>query len=98
MEDINIIDGIGVAVVAMSIVFLILILIMACITLFKYLGHFEQKSVEEPTHVVNRHVEKNNLDLANEDMVVASLVAAIDASEEYGCEMRVVSVKECGVE
>ncbi len=96
MNNITIFEGIEVAIVAMSIVFLILVLIMVCLTLFKHLSKFESKEEVKPV-VKNESKPVNKLDVNNEDMVVACLVATIDASEEYGCELKVVNVKEIGV-
>lgn len=96
MENITFMEGINVAIVAMSVVFLILLLIMICLSFFKHLGKFEAKEEvkEEVKTTTNRAVSK--LDLNNEDMVVASLIATIDASEEYGCELKVVNIRELG--
>lgn len=89
-EKIDIVDGLLVSVVAMSIVFLILLIIMGCLKLFVYIGKLqaEHKPTQVPTKTLNK------LDFSDEDMVVACLVATIDANKEYGNNMRVVSVKQ----
>lgn len=96
MNDITFYGGIEVAIVAMSIVFLILILIMTCLVFFKHLAKFEKEvEVKEEKRVVEKPV--NKLDVNDEDMVVACLIATIEASNEYGCELKVVNVRELGV-
>ncbi len=70
MNNITFYDGIEVAIVAMSIVFLILILIMTCLVFFKHLARFESKEeVKEEKKVVSKSV--NKLDVHAEAMVVA---------------------------
>ncbi|MFV0424417.1 MAG: OadG family transporter subunit [Bacilli bacterium] len=94
MEKITFVEGIEVALVAMSVVFLILIIMMIILGSFKYIGKLQKKpEVKKQSSPVK---SRNMLNLSDEDMVVACLIATIDASEEYGCELRVVNVKEIG--
>ncbi len=94
--NLTITDGLIVALVAMSIVFIILLLIMVCLSFFKYLGKFEGKTHQPVVSKVEARgvKEEHKLNLADEDMVVASLIATIEASEEYGYELKVVSIKQ----
>ncbi len=91
-KEITINDGLTISLVAMTIVFLILLIIMVCLKLFVYIGKLQaDKVVEEEKPKVQKETSK--LDLNDEDMVVACLVATIEANKEYGSNMRVVNVK-----
>ncbi len=91
-KEITIGDGLTISLVAMTIVFLILLIIMGCLQLFVYVGKLQaDKVVEDVKPKTQKPVQK--LDLNDEDMVVACLVATIEANKEYGSNMRVVNVK-----
>ncbi len=99
LNDITIIEGLSVTVVAMGVVFTILLILMFSLMLFKHLGRIEIKSLEPEVNKVGmrENIVKQNvnkLDLNDENMVVASLIATIEASNEYGCELRVVNIRE----
>ncbi|MFV0498823.1 MAG: OadG family transporter subunit [Bacilli bacterium] len=92
MENITFIEGIRVCVVAMAIVFIILILILAILNMFKYIGENSStaQEIKQPFRTVNK------LDLNDENMVVAGLIATIEASNECGNELKIVNIREVG--
>lgn len=97
MSKITVVDGLVVSLVAMSIVFLILLIIMICLKLLGYLKKFDKPTPKMTTNKVETRQqtkEVHKLDVNDEDMVVACLVATIEANNDLGCNMRVVSVKQ----
>ncbi len=94
IDDVTMLDGVKIAIVAMIIVFSILIILAVMITLLKHVNVLNSKptQVESKSKVVSTKVEK--LDLNDENATVASLVACIEAREDLGNNVRVKSIKQ----
>ena len=97
----NLSDGALVTLISILMVFVILLLIIGITTLiFKAIGLFEmKKEIDEYKRTVEfpskeETEEKPNIDIKDEDMMVAVLVASIDYQNEIKKDVRLVSVKE----
>ena len=90
-DNINIYDGLLIAVVAILMVFAILFVIILCVNALSVLC----KNVKEEKTVTKAKVSKMT-DIKDEDMMVAALIATIDYSNETGKDVRLVSIKQIG--
>lgn len=86
-----------IAVVCMAIVFGILAILLAMISLFKFIPAGKAKVAKAPAKVAAAPVARPAIkmsDIKDEDMMVAALVATIDYHEEVKEDVKVVSIKE----
>ncbi|MBR4237641.1 OadG family protein [bacterium] len=97
----NLSDGALVTLISILMVFVILLIIIGITTLiFKAIGLFEmKKEIDEYKKTggykeEETEVEKPNVDIKDEDMMVAVLVASIDYQNEIKKDVRLVNVKE----
>ena len=97
----NLSDGALVTLISILMVFVILLIIIGITTLiFKAIGLFEmKKEIDEYKKTggykeEETEVEKPNIDIKDEDMMVAVLVASIDYQNEIKKDVRLVNVKE----
>lgn len=87
-----------ISILSIILVFSILALIIA-VTFFigKGIEKYSLKTISESKEVVENKVQneqKQNVDLSDEDAVVAALVASIDYRNEIKKDIKVVSIKE----
>lgn len=91
-KNITISESLLIALVSMIIVFLVLTIIYLLVALMKYIkiGDKQEKNIVQPS--------KNdyNLEIKDDDMMAAVLVATIDYSSQINKDVRLVSVKEIG--
>lgn len=97
----NLSDGALVTLISILMVFVILLIIIGITTLiFKVIGLFEmKKEIDEYKKTggykeEETEVKKPNIDIKDEDMMVAVLVASIDYQNEIKKDVRLVNVKE----
>ena len=98
----NLSDGALVTLISILMVFVILLIIIGITTLiFKAIGLFEMKKEIDEYKKTGVYPEKEetkeekpNVDIKDEDMMVAVLVASIDYQNEIKQDVRLVNVKE----
>ena len=92
-DNINIYDGLLIAVAAILMVFSILFVIILCVNLLSVFC----KNVKEEKIVTKAKQKVSKMtDIKDEDMMVAALIATIDYSNETGKDVRLVSIKQIG--
>jgi len=95
------IESLLVSLVAIAFVFLILLIIVLCISAMQKL-FFSNKTKKEPAAPVKKTVapvakkEVKNTEIKDEDMMVAALIATIDYANETKKDVRLVSIKQIG--
>ena len=92
-DNINVLEGLLIAVVAILMVFFILFVIILCVNL---LSVFCKNIKDEKPAVKGKQSVSKMTDIKDEDMMVAALIATIDYSNETGKDVRLVSIKQIG--
>lgn len=97
---INLGDAGVIALICISIVFLMLVLLCLIVGCFKYLPNKKEakkENIVKPSPVVSAPQKAFTMaDITDEDMMVAALVATIDYHNETNEDVRVVSIKQIG--
>lgn len=89
-KDITISESLLIALVSMIIVFLVLTIIYLLVALMKYIKVEEKETKKVSESLPNDY----NLEIKDDDMMAAVLVATIDYSSKIKKDVRLVSVKE----
>ena len=92
-DNINITDGLFIALVAILMVFAILFVIILFV---KLLSVFCKNVKEEKPIKQDKKTVSKMTDITDEDMMVAALIATIDYANETKKDVRLVSIKQIG--
>ena len=94
-------EALLVSLVAIAFVFLILFVIILCVSLMQklFFGKVKEEKASKPvkapaTKPVAKEVK--NVEIKDEDMMVAALIATIDYANETKKDVRLVSIKQIG--
>lgn len=94
-------EALLVSLVAIAFVFLILFVIILCVSLMQklFFGKVKEEKASKPVKVpAAKPVAKEvkNVEIKDEDMMVAALIATIDYANETKKDVRLVSIKQIG--
>ena len=89
MEDINLAEALQITINCMLIVFIVLVILMGLVSLFKYLP---ETKIRTHSHKVKKDKYVSFCEM-DEDMKVAALVATIKYKEETKKEVKLKSIR-----
>ena len=94
-------EALLVSLVAIAFVFLILLVIILCVSLMQklFFGKVKEEKASKPVKApAPKPVAKEvkNVEIKDEDMMVAALIATIDYANETKKDVRLVSIKQIG--
>jgi Na+-transporting methylmalonyl-CoA/oxaloacetate decarboxylase gamma subunit len=89
MEDINLAEALQITINCMLIVFMVLVILMGLVSLFKYLP---QTEIRTKSHKVKKD-KYVSFDEMDDDMKVAALVATINYKEQTNKEVKLKSIR-----